>query len=102
MIKRIHDYEFESKISNIKELTLVNFFGIWDPNCSSFSPVINDVSTYYQSIFEVNVDQNSQILSKYDINYIPTLVLYKNGIEVDRIEGKTDKQNILKMIKENM
>jgi thioredoxin 1 len=65
------------------------------------APVLNDIADNESdtlTIARINVEQYQQVASKYKIKSLPTLVLFKDGVEVNRILGVKTKKAILKEI----
>lgn len=69
---------------------LVDFWADWCPPCKILSPVIEDLAKEWKekvTVIKINTDQKPEIASKYAINSIPTVILFKNGKEVKRTVG---------------
>ncbi len=81
--------DFDSIIKS-NSLTLVDFWAPWCGPCKMQNPILqkiaesDDVSV---SIVKVNTDDNPDIAQKYGIASIPTLILFKDGQEIDRFVG---------------
>lgn len=103
MIRRINENDFDSGILKNSDTNLISFIGIWDPNSSLVTPILRDIDgEKVVNVLEINIDQNSQIINDLDILYLPTVILYKEGKEIDRIEKSINKDNVLNMIYRNM
>ena len=88
---------FEKEILNYKGLSLVDFWAPWCAPCKMVSPIVEEISQEYKDKIKVgklNVDEASEIASKYNIMSIPTLLFFKNGKVCDQIIGMQDKKNI--------
>ena len=65
------------------------------------APILNDVAEATEdkaTIYKLNVDEQQQIAAKYGIRNIPTMILFKNGKEVERIIGVKPKDYIVSSI----
>jgi len=84
----ISEHEFESILG--EPLAIVDFFAEWCMPCLMLAPVIEDLSDKFHGrikFAKVNVDENQNLAGKFKVMSIPTLIVLKNGKEVDRIMG---------------
>ncbi len=98
-IKKLSDQNFDHQIKN--GITLVDFWATWCMPCKMMAPVLNNLSeelTGNASIGKLDVDQNKAASLKYGVRSIPTLVLFKNGKEINRFVGVKTKDFLLKEI----
>ncbi len=85
MIKFISEEEFDESVSE-KGLTLVDFFATWCGPCQMLGEVLEKISKDY-NIVKVDVDKAQNLAMKFDIEAVPTMLIYKDGKKVDRLEG---------------
>lgn len=92
---------FEEEVLKSKETVLVDFYADWCGPCQMLSPIVDEVANEREDIkfCRINVDNEQDLAIKYDVMSIPTLVVIKNGQEVNRTIGLVDKNEILDMIK---
>ncbi len=90
---------------NLKEeigssLVLVDFFATWCGPCKMIAPQLSDLSKEVTDvkILKVDVDIHSEVKVEYQIKNIPTLVLFKDGVEISRRVGFATKNDILKWL----
>ena len=98
-IKKLSDQNFEHQIKS--GVMLVDFWATWCMPCKMMAPVLNNLSeelTGNASVGKLDVDQNRAASAKYGVRSIPTLVLFKNGKEVNRFVGVKTKDFLLKEI----
>lgn len=85
--------------------TLVDFWAAWCGPCKMVSPVVDEIAQMFQEnlrVGKVNVDENSAIASSYGVMNIPTLILFRNGKEIERIVGYHDREELSGLIKKSI
>lgn len=85
---------FEKEISG---KILVDFYADWCGPCKSLSPVLESISDKIK-IGKVNVDENSELASKYNVMSIPCLILFENSKEIKRSVGLISKEELINFI----
>ena len=100
-VLHLENEDFNQIIS--KDLTLVDFYAEWCGPCKMLSPIIEEVAneTSDVKIVKVNIDEHSDIAQKYGVMSIPTLILFKDGNEIDKSIGFMPKEDILEFINKN-
>jgi len=90
MAIEVSESRFNDEVINSDKPVLVDFWAPWCGPCRMVAPVVEDISKEYSGrlkVVKVNVDENSGIASKYDVQSIPTLMLFKNGTVVETMVG---------------
>jgi len=98
-IKILNPKNIDVNLKN--KIVLVDFWASWCGPCKMMAPVLNEIAEDDKTSFtvaKVNVEQYQQLATKYKVKNLPTLVLFKNGKEVQRLIGFKNKKAILKEI----
>ena len=101
MAKIINKEEFENNVLQSEKIVLVDFFATWCGPCQMLAPILEDLSkeNHDFEIVKIDIDQERDLAIENRIEFVPTIVLFKNGKEVDRMTGVFDKNEILEKIK---
>ncbi|MBW4632211.1 MAG: thioredoxin [Iphinoe sp. HA4291-MV1] len=81
---------FEEMLSGSDVPVLVDFYADWCGPCHMMSPILEQVNAQLQGriqIVKIDTEKYPELASLYEIYALPTLVLFKKGEPVDRIEG---------------
>ena len=100
-VSEVSDSTFETEVLQAGRPVLVDFWAPWCGPCRMLAPTIDQVAEKYKgaaSVVKLNVDHNPAVSQRYGIKGIPTLILFKNGKEEERVVGATSKEAISRMI----
>lgn len=89
---------FDKGISN--GLTLVDFWAEWCGPCKALAPTIDQIAEDYQekvTVAKVDIDANPNIPGKFGIRGIPTVILFKDGAQLDIMVGNSP-QKVREMV----
>ena len=81
---------------------LVDFWATWCPPCKMLLPIIEQLANESDGSYrigKVNVDDSPELAMRYGVQNIPTMIVFKNGEEVNRAVGVRPKAAILQMLK---
>jgi len=99
LIEHLTAQNFEHKTKS--GVVLVDFWASWCMPCKMMAPILNEVAIATEDkakIYKLNVDEQQQVAAKYGIRNIPTMILFKDGKEVERIIGVKPKESIISSI----
>ncbi|MDY6906086.1 MAG: thioredoxin [Thermodesulfobacteriota bacterium] len=95
--------EFDSAIQN--GVALVDFNASWCAPCRAQAPIVEKLAENFSGkamIAETDVDENRDAAVAYDIRSIPTLVLFKNGEEVERLVGLQSEETLVEILEKTI
>jgi thioredoxin 1 len=96
MIVILNKENFKNEVLNSKETVLVDFFAPWCPPCRVLLPILEELAKKYEGkikFTKLNVEDAPEIAEEYQVFSVPTLIIFKEGKEIERIVG-LDKKRI--------
>lgn len=85
---------FRSEVIENNGTVIVDFFADWCSPCRALAPVMEEISDELNeqcTVYKVDVDQDQDLASEYSVTAIPTVIIFKNGKEVNRTTGVRSK-----------
>lgn len=98
-VKQISDATFNNEIED--GIVLVDFWAPWCGPCKIIAPILDELSAEIgdaAKIVKINVDDNPESASKYNVMSIPTLLVFKDGQLVDQMVGVQPKEKLKAVI----
>jgi thioredoxin 1 len=85
-------------------VTVKKFSAVWCGPCRALAPVINEVKSNFSNVkFEdYDVDEAYEEATKYGVRSVPTVIIEKNGVEVERFTGVSSKMAYINAINESL
>lgn len=96
----ITDSNFDELLKSGKPL-VVDFWAEWCGPCKMIGPIVEDLSHEYEgkvTIGKLDVDENNDVTTRYGIRNIPTILFFKDGLQVDKQVGATQKSVMVQKI----
>ncbi|KKP70028.1 thioredoxin [candidate division CPR3 bacterium GWF2_35_18] len=97
METHVTDQNFEQEISNYKGVALVDFWAPWCGPCQTMGPIIEELGKDMDGkakVAKLNVDENPVQSEKYGVMSIPTMIIFKDGQESERLVGIQQKDTL--------
>ena len=103
-VREVSDNSFERDVLQSEKPVLVDFWAEWCGPCRMLTPTVEAIAEQYSdraAVLKLNVDDNPATAATYGIRGIPTLILFREGREVERVVGATSKESISRIIEKH-
>ncbi|MBN1495096.1 thioredoxin [Candidatus Peregrinibacteria bacterium] len=101
----LNDANFASEVLNAKGVYVVDFFATWCGPCKMIGPIIEEIAKEYEGkakVGKVDVDGSPNTAGQFGVQSIPTIILFKDGKEIDRVIGFQGKDALKAKIDANL
>ena len=102
MSRIINTEEFVNEVENSKATTVVDFFATWCGPCKMLSPVFEELGQDMEDnvkFLKVDIDQSLELARRFEVSIVPTVIVFKDGKEAERLVGFIPKQKLEDMVK---
>ena len=96
-VRDLSEAALDDELVQSKEPVLVDFWAPWCGPCRAMSPAVEAAAQKLAGearVYKVNVDDNPSVTPRFSIRGIPTLILFKDGREANRLVGLSTKEQI--------
>lgn len=102
MLKYANDEDFVEKLKDSSKVVLVEFYATWCSACKKLEYVIEELALQKKDldIIKVDIDNAGKLAIKYEINVVPTIIIFNNLEQIKSTEGYLEKEQILELIDE--
>ncbi|HEX8230817.1 MAG TPA: thioredoxin [Chloroflexia bacterium] len=100
-VEIITDNEFQDRVLEAESPVVVDFWAPWCGPCRMVSPIVEELSNEYSGkvrFAKMNTDDNEATATQYGIWSIPTLIIFKEGKEINRLVGFAPKEQLKRQI----
>ena len=104
-VREFKESDFDQAVLQSGKLVLVDFWAPWCGPCRTLEPIVDAIAEQYAGparVVKLNVDDHPAVLQRYRIQVIPTLILFEDGEEKDRIIGAASRDTIARAIEARM
>ncbi|MCS7198412.1 MAG: thioredoxin [Candidatus Bipolaricaulota bacterium] len=105
MVMYVSESTFAQEVLQSSQPVLVDFYADWCGPCRAIAPIVEEIAREFNNklkVVKLNVDQNPEIAMQYGVQSIPTLLLFKNGKEVERLIGYMSKSKLLSKLEPHL
>ena len=89
------DANFQTEVIGNNQVTVIDLWAEWCGPCRLMTPVVEDLAKEYEGravIGKLNVDENPEVPTNYNVRGIPTFLIFKNGELKDKVVGAQTKK----------
>ena len=101
----LNEANFDKEIKEGAIPFLVDFWAQWCGPCQMLNPTLEQIATDFKgraNVGKVNVDENPNLAGKFGVLSIPTLILFVNGQEKERLVGVIPKEQLVQLLENSL
>ncbi len=104
-LMNITDSQFDTEVKSASTPVLVDFWAEWCGPCRALGPKLEEIASEMGEsikVVKVNVDENKEIAQNFAIRSIPTMIIFKDGSDVETLMGNLPKEEIVSKIQSHL
>lgn len=98
MAKEITSQNFKTEVLESDKPVLVDFWATWCGPCRRQAPIVEELAEEGYEVGKIDVDAQPELAQQFRVMSIPTLIVFKNGQEAERLVGLTSKDDLKKLL----
>lgn len=100
MIKHADEKTFKTEVLEKENVVLVDFFATWCAPCKKLGEELEKLENSRADIdiVKVNIDDSTNLAMQYDVMYVPTLVVFKNGEAIESVTGYREADEVVSLV----
>jgi thioredoxin 1 len=101
----VTDATFEKEVLQSSTPVLVDFWAAWCGPCRMIAPIVKEIASEQAGVLKVaklDVDQNPATATRFGVQSIPTLIVFKDGQPVERIVGYMPKERLMDRVRPHL
>ena len=101
----ITNENLDKEILESDQVVVADFWATWCGPCRKLNPILEEIETIFGDkikLVKINADENIEIMQKFSVSGLPTILIFKNGIAVERMAGMIPKTTIITNIEKHL